>query len=115
MKILAAVIGILALIPTNASALTGVELYQYCAESKRVSAQEAVCLAYIRGFIDGMTLQQGADLKGFKVCLPNDGVMPEQGRLIFEKFSREHPGDLNRQAGIIFWAAMALSFQCPSN
>jgi hypothetical protein len=55
MKYAVALITCLAVQSLPANALSGSELYQYCME-KKPSTGDAMCLAYVRGFIDGITM-----------------------------------------------------------
>ena len=43
---------------TDAGALTGTELYRACRQ-KALSAGGISCIAYVRGFVDGITLGHG--------------------------------------------------------
>jgi len=96
----------------NAHALTGVDLYQAC-KSASHSSMDLVCIAYVHGFLDGFQLGRfvGTGPQS-KYCPPKDGVSVDQGRLIIEKYLREHPQDLHTQAGLMAASAMMDAFPC---
>jgi hypothetical protein len=125
MKRVIAVVATLALASTQAIALTGTDLYQLCIESKKGSEADgslyarrhednALCAFYVRGFIDGFDDGTWAHSWGVKICVPDEGISVDQGRLILEKRLREHPEFLHFEAGTIFGVAMADAFRCPS-
>jgi hypothetical protein len=100
--------------PTTARALSGVQLYQFCIESSKSSTAGISCEAYMRGFVDGMMMGSFADeLHHF--CPPKGGVSVDQARLIVEKYLRDHPERLNREAGVLAGIALAAAFPCGPN
>jgi hypothetical protein len=83
----AAVVAIAILtVPTDASAFSGIELYQRC-QAKKNNISDLACITYIRGFVDGMIMGV-ATAENFRgtYCPPKDGIPAEQARLIIEKF-----------------------------
>jgi hypothetical protein len=100
MKRVIAVVATLALASTQAIALTGTDLYQLCIESKKGSEADGSLYArrhednalrafYVRGFIDGFDDGTWAHSWGIKICVPDEGISVDQGRLILEKRLRE--------------------------
>jgi len=43
---------------------------------------------------------------------PNEGVSHQQARLIIEKYLREHPEKLHKEAGFIAVEALVAAFLC---
>jgi hypothetical protein len=96
----------------SASALDAIELYRSCHSTAR-SMGDFGCIAYIHGFLDGMAAgHAAAEILQGKFCPPKEGVSVDQGRLIVEKYMRDHPGQLNREAGLIVASAMYDAFSC---
>lgn len=98
--LLAMILGLVAI--TQASALTGAQLYQFCVEAPKRSLGDTACATYVRGFIDGLVMGALAVSEGHKICIPADGISVTQGRLILEKTLREHPEFLHEEAGYLF-------------
>jgi hypothetical protein len=84
----------------------GSKLYEYCGEHNSSAAQLG-CTAFIHGLLDGLLLGRFG-----LYCPPKDGVDVAQGRLIIEKFMRDHPEILNDQAGYVAAVAMSVTFPC---
>src|SRR5262245_27734643 len=84
---------------TNVRALSGLSLYQSC-QAKSQSAWGFACIAYVHGFLDGsmfgLVIGRNAPTM---YCPPKEGVSVDQGRLIIEKHLREHPEQLDKEAG----------------
>jgi hypothetical protein len=100
-------------IPTGwASALTGTELYRFCAQSKKDDGADMFCKAYVRGFVDALGLGHYSAEHGIKYCPPDDGLSEVQARLIIEKFLREHPERMHEKAGIVAGLALFVAFDC---
>jgi len=106
---------VIALAPSQASALTGTELYKLCVESPKDSVAHTTCVAYVRGFIDGFASTTFAAKDGEKICFPDGGVSVEQGLLLLEKILRDRPEMLHHQGGHLFGFAMSDAFRCSSN
>jgi|ERR1700730_3780606 hypothetical protein len=93
---------------TNANALTGLNLYQSCQE-KSQSALDFACIAYVHGFLDGIAFGRGIGMKAPKVyCPPKAGISVDQGRLIIEKYLRNHPEKLHTEAGELAFSALVI-------
>jgi hypothetical protein len=71
------------------------------------------CTSYIRGFIDGMVVGGNVEELHLKCCPPKDGISVEQGRLIVEKYLKDHPEKLNLEAGYVAAFAFVEAFPCP--
>ena len=100
----------LLLAATPAHALTGVQLYRNCIEAKQNSVQDLSCISYVRGFIDGMAMGG----KGH-FCPPDIGISTDRGRLVAEKYLRDHLEDLHIDAGLLLGSAFTKAFPCTSN
>src|SRR4051812_24617196 len=97
MKKISSVAVVIALACSEANAFTGTELYRSCQSPTDLS-----CTAYVRGFVDGMVIGKVVGLTKLPMfCPPNDGILLEQGRLIVEKFLRDHPEKLHEQASFL--------------
>jgi hypothetical protein len=71
------------------------------------SAKSIACDGYIHGILDGLVLGSFGTY-----CAPSGGVSVTQGRLIVEKFMRNHPETLHEQAGNVAALAMMTVFPC---
>ena len=109
-------LAVLLVLPTTvASALSGAELYQKCSQKRR-NVSDISCIAYVRGFVDGMMI--GTILgkeKRMVYCPPTDGLAVDQARLIIEKYLKDHPEKLRIEAGYLVGEALVSAFPCPSN
>lgn len=98
-----------------AFAVSGADFYKDCAENepKTTTAAGLSCLVYLKGFVDGI---QVGDLlaaeAATRFCPPAGGVPNTQARLIVQKYMREHPGDLAKDAGFSIAAALYEAFAC---
>jgi hypothetical protein len=96
----------------GAVALSGTDLYRSCMDKKK-GLGDFMCIAYIHGFLDGMMF---GHVIGKKLptlyCPPKEGVSVDQGRLIVEKYLRDHPEKLHAQAGDQVASAMMEAFMC---
>jgi hypothetical protein len=102
--ILAGLIGFAA---SNANALSGLELYRTC------HARDVACMAYIRGVLDGMQAGDALAKQNPPLyCPPHEGIPADQGKLVIEKYFREHPGELQEGAGVLAMAALMKAFPC---
>ncbi len=110
------VVGIASMIfsVSPATAFTGTNLYEACMKEPN-SAGDLFCTSYVRGFIDGMLLGDTAAGVGTRYCGPREGIGVVQGRLIVEKYMRDHPEKLNLPAGNIAFSAMYEAFPCPES
>jgi hypothetical protein len=108
-----AVAGILLVLGSfSATALSGTDLYRSCM-AKNKSLGDLLCIAYVHGFLDGIVSGHGIGKNAPTLyCPPEEGVSVDQGRLIVEKYLREHPEQLHEQAGIQVTSAMIEAFRC---
>ena len=87
---------------------SGTKLYELCNDQTTAG----LCVFYIRGFMEGMVW--GSELvKARRSYCPPSNVSVTQGRLVVEKYIREHPSELNKAAGVLAGKALALAFPCP--
>jgi hypothetical protein len=100
------------LVSTNAKALDGVTLYQWC-QAKPDTAREISCIAYVHGFLDGVAFghRMGKNYPTL-YCPPKDGISVVQGRLIIEKYLKNHPEKLHTEAGSLVFDALIEAFHC---
>jgi hypothetical protein len=116
MKKISSVAVVIALVCSEANAFTGTELYRSCQRGPA----DLSCVAYVRGFVDGMVIGKVVGLtvgltKLPMFCPPNDGILLEQGRLIVEKFLRDHPERLHEQASFLAANALLDAFPCQNS
>ena len=109
-----AIVGLLAFLPSHASALTGVQLYDFCIKDTPKQVGDLTCASYIRGFIDGMVIGSVNEVQG-KFCPPKGGISVEQARLIAEKYMKDHLEQLNLEAGLMVGVALLQAFRCGPN
>jgi hypothetical protein len=89
--------------------LTGADLHRFCTNPSG-SAMDQICQAYIRGVADGLVL---GDLYKTKLMLCVDRLNlddPVVTRLTVEKYMRENPDELRREAAFI--VILALLSEC---
>jgi hypothetical protein len=96
----------------HAQAYSASDLYKHCLDAKQ-SIGDIFCTSFIRGMIDGMTMGRlvATNFPG-RYCPPTEGTDLVQGRLIVEKYFRDHPGDLQTKAGILAGKALIEAFPC---
>jgi hypothetical protein len=109
-------------VPCAASAqgFTGVELYKTCNGVDGLPRDDVICLAYIRGFVDGMSvgvdLAQSVAAKGRRTCFPTPSegkqIDPTQAELIIKKFLADNPGRLQEPAQFLAFDALVAVFAC---
>jgi hypothetical protein len=93
---------------TSADDFSGTRLYEFCNHHDG-HTEETTCAAFVHGLLDGLMLGSMG-----RYCPPKEGVSVAQGRLIIEKFMRDHPEALHKQAGIMAGVALATAFPCPN-
>lgn len=89
---------------------SGAALYRACASPKRL-VSESICMAYIGGIKDGLSIERQMEAAGNFSCIPQ-GISGTQAQLIVEKHMRDHPEELNRHAGLLVFSALARAFPC---
>jgi hypothetical protein len=96
----------------RANALTGLELSNFCAQPTNTAAMISRD-AYIRGLLDGIYLADKMAAHGNRYCPPgDDNIDAEQGKLIVQKYLRDHPEELHREAGVLAALAIYIAFPC---
>lgn len=101
----------------DTSGFTQQKLYQVCSSDD--SGYQAICLAYFRGLLYGITFGQRLQNGGHPICLPQ-ALNPETARLIFKKAIEENPKSLdhdgNGMGDIVATLALAAAYPCkPTN
>jgi hypothetical protein len=93
-------------------ALTGLDLEQFC-DAPRDSTAAISCFTYIRGLTDGLYMADKMEASGVRLCWPKDQTIePEQSKLIVQKYLKDHPEQLDRNAGALAALAIYLAFRC---
>jgi hypothetical protein len=114
-RIIGLIVGIAILLASpSAFGFSGTDLYKHC-QKRNGGPEEIACAAFVHGFLDGMFLgySLGRDKDaGFGYCPPEKGVSVDQGRLVVEKYLREHPEKLHEQAGLLVGWALVGAFRC---
>jgi Ssp1 endopeptidase immunity protein Rap1a len=96
----------------EANALSGTELYRSCSDKKN-GLGDFMCVAFVHGFLDGLAFGQGIGKASPPFyCPPEEGISVDQGRLIIEKYLRDHPEQLHLQAGENSASALVEAFRC---
>lgn len=104
--------------PINAHAMTGLDLYNMCKSNDKMDS--TACLIYITGYREGaifgavdVTQKLGKtpeDVKDKRVfCIP-DNAPNGQIQLIFNRYSENHPEELNANAGVVLTQAVRNGF-----
>jgi hypothetical protein len=91
--------------------LTGTELDKLCREHGSGSDHDLWCYIYVHGFLDGFNIGAALPKLGLSYCPPKNLTI-DQGRLIVEKYLRDHPTELNLEAGIIAARAFLAAYPC---
>jgi len=113
---------LLASLSAHAEGFTGLELYKVCNNGYGRPDDKTICIAYIRGFSDGLWegigIGQMVAEKGRRACIPNlltsEPVNPEQAELIIKKFLADNPGRLGEPAVLLAFDAFVKAFPCRS-
>ena len=90
--------------------LTGNKLQEFCS-SPHNSREDIACAYYLKGFVSGIEVGDGARDDERMWCFP-EGSTIGQARLVVEKYMREHPETLHRDAGVIAGIALFAAFGC---
>jgi hypothetical protein len=101
---------ILCAVPEAQAGFSGRNLYDLCSRGEK--GNEAACIAYIRGFLDGFSLSQVRSQRGFRACPPEKPISPETAEQIVRKFMVDHRKLLDQPAAIVAIAALATEFSC---
>jgi hypothetical protein len=92
-----------------AASFTGVELFDLC--FRKGTDGQLACTSYVRGFADGVVfegLMTGGDAK---YC-PPQSLPVKDIRLIVEKYLKDHPDQLSKEAGALVGLALHQAFPC---
>jgi hypothetical protein len=103
---------VVVLSPLPAAAFTGNQLRSVCI--KKTGMSDVGCLYYVTGFADGLLIGKLAGEKDGQhmYCPPAAGVVPDQARLIVEKFLQDHPERLHERAAHLVAEALMNAFPC---
>lgn len=91
-------------------AFQGTDLYSLCNTPSDPSL-ELACISYVRGVMDGLVVANEAGKRGIMFC-PPQGYTIEQGRVVIQKFMRDHPEELAESAGAVATTALYVAFRC---
>ena len=72
-----------------------------------------VCVAYISGFLDAMTLTAKFTKGKRNVCTPERGVSNSQAARLLVKYLRENPQTLHESGRMSLYIALGKAFPCP--
>ena len=92
-----------------ATSFTGVELSDLC--FRKGTDGQLACTSYVRGFADGVTfeaLMVGGDAN---YCPPQSLPVRDM-RVIVEKYLKDHPDQLGKEAGALVGFALHHAFPC---
>jgi hypothetical protein len=92
-----------------AASFTGAELFDLC--FRKGTDGQLACTSYVRGFADGVAfegLMVGSDAK---YC-PPQSLPGKEIRLIVEKYLKDHPDQLGKEAGALVGLALHQTFPC---
>ena len=94
-----------------AANVTGHQLQAYCTGPEN-SPGRVACVSYIQGFVGGIEAGDGSKVRDGRLwCFP-DGATIKQARLVIEKYMRDNPQSIHRDADVIVGAALKLAFPC---
>jgi hypothetical protein len=94
----------------QAAGLSGATLYEDCTVPSNTT-EYTVCIAYLRGFTEGMFAGNLARATGLSYCGQASMDMT-QILLIAQKYMREHSEELNKGAGANMMSAFVTAFPC---
>jgi Rap1a immunity proteins len=100
----------LAVVNAGAADFTGSHLLRMCTAPNE-STNDAMCIAYLGGFRDGITLGQLVQRHGTITCIP-EVIDATQAKLIFEKYARDNPNELHKRASLMLLSALGQAFPC---
>lgn len=109
------VIAVLTLILSSAEAtedFSAKHLQIICERHDPDSTEHMVCVSYLRGLLEGMFFGSVSAVATVGYCPPKNGIAPEEGRLIIEKYMRDHPRYLDEKASVIAGTALLSAFPC---
>ena len=89
--------------------LEGVTLYQWCTSNNKDI--DTACLAYIRGFINGIALGQKLSHLNIIFCFPQE-LPTIQLKLIILKGMKDNPTLLNMGAGAVLSKSLLDAYRC---
>jgi hypothetical protein len=92
--------------------LTGADLDKICGNRDSHSDLNLLCYTYMHGFLDGLNIGAALPRMRLSYCPPKNLTII-QGRLIVEKYLRDHPTELELDAGIIATRALLAAYPCP--
>ncbi len=90
--------------------VTAAELYQECTD-KTYADYELICVAYLRGFGEGIVFGMGEKGNNSLYCPPK-AMNVDTLRTAFEKFSKESPTVLSEEAAVVLAVALMRTFPC---
>jgi Rap1a immunity proteins len=108
-------IALLTLISSSAEAIedfSAKHLQTICQHDNPDSVEHIVCVSYLRGLIEGMLFGSVSAVATVGYCPPKNGISPEEGRLIIEKYMRKNPAYLHEKASVVAGAALLSAFPC---
>ena len=91
-----------------AAIFTGVELFDLCF---RNTDGQLACTSYVRGFADAVAFE-GLMMGGDAKILPPQSLPGKEILIIVEKYPKDHPDQLGKEAGALAGLALHQAFPC---
>jgi hypothetical protein len=95
----------------DSESLSGADLDQVCAGRQSQSDADVLCNTYVHGFLDGFNAGASLPRPDLSYCPPRN-LTVASGRLIITKYMRDHPTELDLDAGSIAARAMQAAYPC---
>lgn len=87
---------------------TGIDFLNSCSLENEFSNHLLYCAGYIGGFLDAMVLAHNE----LDFCLRGEGISAQQTIMIFNKYAKEHPEDLDLPGRFVLGLALAEAYPC---
>jgi hypothetical protein len=113
-----AVIALLTLLFSSAEAaedFSAKHLEGICQRHDPDSMEHIICVSYVRGLIEGMLFGSVSASATVGYCPPENGISPEEGRRIIEKYMHDNPKHLHEKASVIAGTALLSAFPCKTS
>jgi hypothetical protein len=119
MKAFAVAVALVGMISSGvAAASTGNELSEQCQAFIKDPTppskyfESGVCVGYINGMVDGISLAKALSPEKVSVCFPQHGFTSLQAVKVVQRYLDTHPERLNEDAMILTSTALRQAFPC---